>query len=199
MNHKLVPTLLTEPMSEVLRNEHCVYQTEQELYNALLEAAPDVPVGLEPVAYMAPTGTCVKAGYVSYTPNWTDYYTTPLVSQSAAAAVIAAKDAEIERLKEERLGVISQSNMHPSWLEKSREEILDCLRFQGSTTALLLAETADLRKHLAAAERMLSLFVNVADSWLLATANDRAKYAEARQRTVLAFKQTDEEMKVEES
>lgn len=50
MNYKLVPTLLTEPMSEVLRNEHCVYQTEQELYKALLEAAPDVPVGLANLA-----------------------------------------------------------------------------------------------------------------------------------------------------
>ena len=51
----------------------------------------------EPVAYMAPSGTCVTAEDVSYTPNWTDYYTTPLVRQSDAAAVIAAKDAEIER------------------------------------------------------------------------------------------------------
>ena len=32
----------------------------------------------EPVAYMAPSGTCVTAEDVSYTPNWTDYYTIPL-------------------------------------------------------------------------------------------------------------------------
>ena len=43
----------------------------------------------EPVAYMAPSGTCVTAEDVSYTPNWTDYYTTPLVRQADAAAVIA--------------------------------------------------------------------------------------------------------------
>ena len=43
----------------------------------------------EPVGYMAPTGTCVTAEDVSYTPNWTDYYTTPLVRQADAAAVIA--------------------------------------------------------------------------------------------------------------
>ena len=130
MNHKLVPTLLTEPMSEVIRNEHCVYQTEQELYNALLEAAPDVPVGLEPVAYMAPTGTCVKAGYVSYTPNWTDYYTTPLVRQSAAAAVIAAKDAEIEMWKHEaqrlnRAGAELTEQLAVA--EKQRDELLALL------------------------------------------------------------------------
>ena len=153
MNYKLVPKQLTDSMAKVLRNEHCVYQTEQELYDAMLEAAPAAPVELEPMAYMASSGTCITAEDVSYTPNWTDYYTTPLVRQSDAAAVIAAKDAEIERLKEERLGVISQSKMHPSWLEKSREEILDCLRFQGATTAVLLVETADLRKQLAAADK----------------------------------------------
>ena len=43
----------------------------------------------EPVAYMASSGTCITAEDVSYTPNWTDYYTTPLVRQADAAAVIA--------------------------------------------------------------------------------------------------------------
>ena len=109
MNYKLVPTLLTEPMSGVLRNEHCVYQTEQELYNALLAAAPAAPAELEPVDYMAQSGTCVSAEDVSYTPNWTDYYTTPLVSQSAAAAVISAKDAEID-LAADRLEVMEREH-----------------------------------------------------------------------------------------
>ena len=143
MSYKLVPLEPTPEMEAAYKNGD---GTHVGLYRAMVEAAPAAPAELEPVAYMTPTGTCVKAGYVSYTPNWADYYTTPLVSQSAAAAVIAAKDAEIERLKEERLGIISQSKMHPSWLEKSREEILDCLRFQGRTTALLLAETADSSK-----------------------------------------------------
>ena len=89
MNYKLVPKQLTDSMAKVLRNEHCVYQTEQELYDALLEAAPAAPVELEPVAYMASSGTCITAEDVSYTPNWTDYYTTPLVRQADAAAVIA--------------------------------------------------------------------------------------------------------------
>ena len=61
MNHKLVPTLLTEPRSEVLRNEHCVYQTEQELYKALIEAAPDVTVELVgEIANLGPAKYCVK-------------------------------------------------------------------------------------------------------------------------------------------
>ena len=102
MNYKLVPKQLTNSMAEVLRNEHCVYQTEQELYDALLEAAPAAPVELEPVAYMASSGTFITAEGVSYTPNWTDYCTRPLVRQSDAAAVIAAKDAEIERLTQSK-------------------------------------------------------------------------------------------------
>jgi hypothetical protein len=60
------------------------------------KAAPAAPVELEPVAYMAESGTFVSAEDVSYTPSWTDYYTTALVLHSDAAAVIAAKDAEIE-------------------------------------------------------------------------------------------------------
>lgn len=38
----------------------------------------------EPVAYMAPSGTCVTAEDVSYTPNWTDYYTIPLYAAPPA-------------------------------------------------------------------------------------------------------------------
>ena len=40
MSYKLVPKQLTDSMAKAIRNEHCVYQTEQELYDALLEAAP---------------------------------------------------------------------------------------------------------------------------------------------------------------
>ena len=72
------------------------------IYKAMLEAAPAAPVGLEPVAYMASSGTFITAEGVSYTPNWTDYCTRPLVRQSDAAAVIAAKDAEIERLTQSK-------------------------------------------------------------------------------------------------
>ena len=110
MNHKLVPTLLTEPMSEVLRNEHCVYQTEQELYNALLEAAPDVPVGLEPVAYMAPSGTCVTAEDVSYTPSWANYYTIPLY---------AAPPAKVEQQSQEPVAWMGRDGEDFSYKESS--------------------------------------------------------------------------------
>ena len=41
----------------------------------------------EPVAYMAPSGTCVTAEDVSYTPNWTDYYTIPLYAAPPPAKV----------------------------------------------------------------------------------------------------------------
>ena len=41
----------------------------------------------EPVAYMAPSGTCVTAEDVSYTPNWTDYYTLPLYAAPPPAKV----------------------------------------------------------------------------------------------------------------
>ena len=46
----------------------------------------------EPVAYMAPSGTCVTAEDVSYTPNWTDYYTIPLY---------AAPPAKVEQQSQE--------------------------------------------------------------------------------------------------
>lgn len=62
---------------------------------------------------------------------------------------VARLNEEIEFLQKERSGVIEQSNMHPSWLSKSKEEILDCLRFQGATTAVLLVETKELREEVA--------------------------------------------------
>ena len=78
----------------------------------------------EPVAYMAPSGTCVTAEDVSYTPNWTDYYTTPLVRQADAAAVIAAKvrfDRNMEGYEEspiERLRYFCSLSMNArDWLD----------------------------------------------------------------------------------
>ena len=148
MSYKLVPLEPTPEMEAAYKNGD---GTHVGLYRAMVEAAPAAPVELEPVGYfyIDERGFWEQAGDPRGFPSMTPLYGMP----PDAAAVIAAKDAEIERLKEERLGVISQSNMHPSWLEKSREEILDCLRFQGRTTALLLAETADLRKQLSAAEK----------------------------------------------
>lgn len=47
-----------------------------------LYAAPPMPkIKQEPVAYMVPSGTCVTAEDVGYTPNWTDYYTIPLYTE----------------------------------------------------------------------------------------------------------------------
>ncbi len=85
MKYKLVPL---EPTPEMLCAGHAM-TLPASIWYAMLEAAPDAPVELEPVAYMASSGTCITAEDVSYTPNWTDYYTTPLVRQADAAAVIA--------------------------------------------------------------------------------------------------------------
>ena len=54
----------------------------------------------EPVAYMAPSGTCVTAEDVSYTPNWTDYYTIPLY---------AAPPAKVEQQSQEPVAWYSHS------------------------------------------------------------------------------------------
>ena len=136
MNYKLVPKQLTDSMAKVLRNEHCVYQTEQELYDAMLEAAPAAPVELEPMAYMASSGTCITAEDVSYTPNWTDYYTTPLVRQSDAAAVIAklTQELETERMRLAACGVVAMANtpesaveareMHPDYMSASCQDVM---------------------------------------------------------------------------
>jgi hypothetical protein len=40
---KPMPIALTEEMSAVIRNEHTVYSTEDELYAAMLSAAPEMP------------------------------------------------------------------------------------------------------------------------------------------------------------
>ena len=53
----------------------------------------------EPVAYMAPSGTCVTAEDVSYTPNWTDYYTIPLY---------AAPPAKVEQQSQEPVAWTSE-------------------------------------------------------------------------------------------
>ena len=54
----------------------------------------------EPVAYMAPSGTCVTAEDVSYTPNWTDYYTIPLY---------AAPPAKVDQQSQEPVAWYSHS------------------------------------------------------------------------------------------
>ncbi len=66
----------------------------------------------------------------------------------------ALKQQLAER-EQERRGVIADSKMHPLWLEKSKEELLDALRFQGATTAALLEETAGYRKQLTEREKIL--------------------------------------------
>ena len=53
----------------------------------------------EPVAYMAPSGTCVTAEDVSYTPNWTDYYTIPLY---------AAPPAKVDQQSQEPVAWMNQ-------------------------------------------------------------------------------------------
>ena len=53
----------------------------------------------EPVAYMAPSGTCVTAEDVSYTPNWTDYYTIPLY---------AAPPAKVDQQSQEPVAWMSE-------------------------------------------------------------------------------------------
>jgi len=40
---KLVPVEPTPEIREVIRNEQCVYQSEDDLYRAMLEAAPQPP------------------------------------------------------------------------------------------------------------------------------------------------------------
>ena len=85
MKYKLVPL---EPTPEMLCAGHAM-TLPASIWYAMLEAAPAAPVELEPVAYMASSGTFITEEGVSYTPNWTDYYTTPLVRQADAAAVIA--------------------------------------------------------------------------------------------------------------
>jgi len=43
MKWKLVPAETTPEIRDVIRNEVCVYQSEDDLYHALLEAAPQPP------------------------------------------------------------------------------------------------------------------------------------------------------------
>ena len=64
----------------------------------------------EPVAYMAPSGTCVTAEDVSYTPNWTDYYTIPLY---------AAPPAKVEQQSQEPVAWMGRDGEDFSYKESS--------------------------------------------------------------------------------
>jgi hypothetical protein len=63
-------------------------------------------------------------------------------------ALIERHAQQLAEREKERRGVIAESKMHPSWLKKSKEELLDALRFQGATTAALLEETDSYRKQI---------------------------------------------------
>ena len=71
--------------------------------------------------------------------------TDPKATTDELRSVIEALTAELAETRRERQGIIAQSNMHPSWTEKSKKELLDALRFQGATTHALLEETESLR------------------------------------------------------
>ena len=64
----------------------------------------------EPVAYMAPSGTCVTAEDVSYTPHWTDYYTIPLY---------AAPPAKVEQQSQEPVAWMGRDGEDFSYKESS--------------------------------------------------------------------------------
>ena len=70
------------------------------VYKAMLSAAPEpkLPEGLEPVAWMS-TGGDVSRSKKYF--NEMGFESEPLVLQSAALAMLAEKDAEIERLNRE--------------------------------------------------------------------------------------------------
>ena len=59
----------------------------------------------EPVAYMAPSGTCVTAEDVSYTPNLTDYYTIPLYAAPPAKVEQQSQEPVAHVLNRERCTV----------------------------------------------------------------------------------------------
>ena len=104
------------------------------------------------VAAMMNTRSSVKARIGRDNPYWSASYGDVCRAVDAEIELreeVARLNEEIEFLQKERSGVIEQSNMHPSWLSKSKEEILDCLRFQGATTAVLLVETKELREEVA--------------------------------------------------
>ena len=64
----------------------------------------------EPVAYMAPSGTCVTAEDVSYTPNLTDYYTIPLY---------AAPPAKVDQQSQEPVAWMGRDGEDFSYKESS--------------------------------------------------------------------------------
>ena len=102
------------------------------IWYAMLEAAPAAPVELEPVAYMASSGTFITAEGVSYTPNWTDYCTRPLVRQSDAAAVIAKLTQERDEFDARLCKELS--------FGLSAQETINQLREQLASVVGLLAE-----------------------------------------------------------
>jgi hypothetical protein len=54
---------------------------------------------------------------------------------------------QLAEREQERRGVIAESKMlHPLWLERPKEELLDTLRFQAAITAALLEETDSYQK-----------------------------------------------------
>ena len=66
MKWKLVPVEVTPEIREVIRNESCVYQSEDEFYHALLEAAPpapSVPDGWKLVPYTPTDEMLERAAY----------------------------------------------------------------------------------------------------------------------------------------
>ena len=106
---KLTQELETERMRLAACGVVAMANTPELIYKAMLEAAPAAPVELEPVAWVS--------GYLRYALEKTERFIPisievslvnmgwknqiPLVRQSDAAAVIAAKDAEISELQQD--------------------------------------------------------------------------------------------------
>lgn len=79
---------------------------------------------------------------------------------------LSALRTQNAELLAERAGVISQSKMHPSWLDKSKEEILDCLRFQGATTAALLNQTDEQAERIRELEAEVARLRNALETFI---------------------------------